>query len=66
MSNEIDMDKLADAMGYETIKWDDEHECYSGYGSSDPMDRSRDDEGGFYVAGSEDELAKIANQELSE
>ena len=66
MSNEINMDKLADALGYDEIKWDSENDCYSGYGSSDPMDRSRDDAGGLYVAADDDELGQIAKRELGE
>jgi hypothetical protein len=66
MTNEINLEKLADALGYEEIKWDSENDCYSGFGSSDAMDRSRDDAGGLYVAADDDELEKIAKRELGE
>ena len=60
----IDMDKLAYTLGYEEIKWDSENGCYSGYGSSDPTDRSRDDVAGLYVAANDEELQEIAKREL--
>lgn len=66
MSNEIDLDKLAESLGYDEIKWDSENDCYSGYGSSDPMDRSRDGDGGMYVAADYDELQQIAKRKISQ
>ena len=64
MATEINLSKLADALGYESIAWDDENGCYSGYGSSDTCDRSRDDLGGLFVASDDDELQAIADREL--
>lgn len=37
----------------ENIERDEENDCWSGYGSSDPTDRSRDDTGGLYVVDSD-------------
>lgn len=56
----IELQVAADALGYETIKWDAENGCYSGYGSSDAFDRSRDDVGGLYVADTLAEVVKLA------
>lgn len=53
------LDDLADAMGYDRIELDDENECYSGYGCSDPTDRSRDDIGGLYVCGTDEIVATM-------
>ena len=58
--NSVDLDKLADALGYESISWDQENGCYTGYGSSDPHDRSKDDPAGFFVAFDDEDLARIA------
>jgi len=55
----VNLPELADALGYETVAWDAENACWSGYGSSNPTDRTRDDAGGFYVAASDVELAEI-------
>ena len=60
------VESLADALGYEEIKWDTDNDCYSGYGSSDPTDRSRDAAGGLFVAADDDELETIAKRELAE
>ena len=64
--NCVDMAKLADALGYEKIEWDCDNDCYSGYGSSDPTDRSRDDSGGFLVAADDEELESIAKREIGQ
>lgn len=56
---------LAKAMGYESISWDDEYECYSGFGSSDPTDRSRDDAGGYLIAGDIDDLVRVAERVMA-
>jgi len=55
----VNLAELADALGYETVAWDTENACWSGYGSANPTDRTRDDAGGFYVASSNAELAEI-------
>lgn len=60
--SDIDLAKLAESLGYESIKWEDSAECYVGYGSSDPFDRSRDNLRGYFVAWSHQELAKRAQQ----
>lgn len=54
--NQIDLVAAVDLLGYERIEWDAENDCYSGYGSSDAMDRSRDDVGGLFVASDDVEL----------
>jgi hypothetical protein len=56
------LEHAAAALGYERIDWDPENNCYSGYGSSDPCDRSRDDNGGAFVAHTPRELAAILAQ----
>ena len=56
----IDLEWLAEALGYEVVRWDAENECYSGYGSSDSSDRSRDDAGGLFVASDVAELEHVA------
>ena len=57
---EIELQIAADTLGYETISWDAENSCYSGYGSDDAFDRSRDDVGGLYVADTLDEVIRMA------
>jgi len=56
------LSQLAESLGYESIKWDAGNDCYSGYGASDPMDRSRDNAGGFFLAADDDELAELLNR----
>jgi len=55
----ITLTQLADQLGYESVAWDEENDCYSGYGSSDPTDRSRDDVGALYVCADDIELEKL-------
>ena len=57
--NTIDLVKAAELLGYERIKWDAGYQCYCGFGSSDPFDRSRDNPSGFYIAPNDEELAKV-------
>ena len=54
----VNLESLAEKLGYESIEWDPENDCYSGSGSSDPVDRSKDD-GKFHVAINDEELAEI-------
>jgi len=57
------LEQLAAILGYESIRWDAGNECYSGYGSSDPLDRSRDDAtNGYYIANDDTELAVISER----
>ena len=58
MTQGINLDEAARLLGYERIKWDADNQCYSGYGSSDPCDRSRDGEEGAFVADDDDDLRK--------
>lgn len=61
-TNELNLDQAAELLGYERIQWattDDGTACYVGYGSSNPTDRSKDAPEGYYVAGSDAELAKL-------
>jgi len=51
--------QLAEQLGYDSVAWDEANDCYSGYGSSDPTDRSRDDCGGMYVCRDDAELEKF-------
>lgn len=55
---DANLEAIANRLGYEAIEWDSENDCYSGSGSSDPYDRSKDD-GKFHVASSQKELANI-------
>lgn len=57
--NQIDLVSAADLLGYERIEWDADNGCYSGYGSSDAMDRSRDDVGGLFVASDNADLQAL-------
>lgn len=59
----VNLDRLAEACGYDRILWDEANNCWSGFGSSDPADRSRDDAGGFLVASADAELEAIAERE---
>lgn len=34
-----DLDDLAASYGYESIQWDEDNLCYSGFGSANPTDR---------------------------
>lgn len=58
----VSFDSLADALGYESISWDEASECYTGYGSSDPFDITRDDVEGYFVAADVDELIQRAGR----
>ena len=60
----ITLTQLADQLGYESVAWDEENDCYSGYGSSDPTDRSRDDVGALYVCADDIELEKLRRQSI--
>lgn len=51
--------QVAAILGYEEVAWNHDRESYVGYGSSDPLDRSRDDEDGYYIAENEDDLREI-------
>jgi len=62
MTTEIDLTKAANLLGYASIKWDADNNCYSGYGSSDDFDRSRDDVGGLFIASTDDDLLQIIAQ----
>lgn len=62
MNTDIDLIKAAELLGYERISWNDSANCYSGYGSSDPVDRSRDDADGYFIACNDDELRMIVQQ----
>ena len=55
----ITLTQLAEQLGYESVAWDEANDCYSGYGSSDPTDRSRDDVGALYVCADDIELEKL-------
>ena len=59
-----DLIDLAEKLGYEEIRWDSENNCYSGYGSSNYYDRSRDDSGGFLVANCLNELDELFSKNL--
>lgn len=54
---------LADALGYDRIEWDAENDCYSGYGSAEPYDRSKDTPAGYYVCAAE-EIVKTLRRHL--
>ena len=56
------LSRAAEILGYERVAWDDGNDCFSGYGSSDPVDRSRDDTEGRFVAWNLDELQTIVEQ----
>ena len=58
LGRDANLESLAIKIGYERIEWDSEYDCYSGSGSSDPVDRSKDD-GKFHVASNAEELIKI-------
>jgi len=58
----VDLVAAAAALGFERVEWDAENDCYSGHGSSDPFDRSRDDDEGAFVAHDEVELAVILSR----
>ena len=58
----IDLTRAAELMGYKRIEWDADSDCYSGYGSSDPLDRSRDDGEGLFVACNDDDLRRLIDQ----
>ena len=58
----IELDVAAYALGYESIAWDAENSCYSGYGSSDAFDRSRDNDEGFYVADTIGEVISLVER----
>jgi len=51
--------ELADAMGYDRIEFDVENDCYTGYGSADPYDRSKDTPAGYYVCAADEIVATI-------
>ena len=61
----FDLDAAAETLGYERIEWDSENDCYSGHGSSDPIDRSRDDHDVVFVAHDDHELAVILSRSTS-
>ena len=58
LGRDANLESLALKIGYEQIEWDSEYDCYSGSGSSDPTDRSKDDDK-FHVASNTKELIKI-------
>ena len=62
----LEQGDLAEALGYEAIRWDEENQCYSGFGSSYPLDRSRDDAGGFLITSNVDGLIRIAHKALNQ
>ena len=53
--------RAAEVLGYDTVAWDELNNCWSGYGSSDDFDRSRDDVGCF-VAWDYQELEDIVTR----
>jgi hypothetical protein len=52
----------AQVAGYECVKYDAALDCWTGYGSDDPYDRSQDDPGGYHVAASVAELQRMVRQ----
>jgi len=61
---QIDLVAAAEFLGYERIEWDADNGCYSGYGSSGAMDRSRDNVGGLFVASDDADLQALLAQRI--
>lgn len=60
--NEL-LTEAADKIGYDRIEWNAAESCYSGFGSTDPTDRSRDESdenGGLFVGGTLEEVCQAA------
>lgn len=58
------LERVAEILGYQEVKWDQENRCFSGFGSTDSF-AELDPSLGFFVGWHHHDLDKIIRQELA-